>query len=331
MKKKRWLEWTLVDPRSIVGGVETHLLSMASCLERHGYEVSYSSDPEVLFRGSDKSGPFDVVRTHGAALPPRYLFRVRRSCQTFRVHTLHGSSVGLMLGLKEWYRVTHYKAFYREISGCLASHLVASIHPGLFLYQFFYRFGRAVVIWNGWDSRSYSGNAEGREFEEVFDKSWAFIGRLWDRTKAADRVVRVLARSPSFQVVAIPGDGMVEDPRVVRTGRLTPAQVSEAITKVKGVLLPSRYEGLSLVLLESLANGVPVLATSVGGHRYLKDKGILGLVWLEEPDSPRAFVAKLAECERDFPRHLRESRAKNNQAKLWTWEQCADLLLTGLK
>lgn len=262
--RKRWLEWTLVDPRSIVGGVETHLLSMAACLEQRGYEVSYSSDPEVLFSGADERGQFDVVRTHGAALPKRYLFRVKCSSRTRRIHTLHGSSIGMMRGLREWHRVTHYKAFYREFCGCLKADRVASIHPGLFLCRWFRRLGRAVVIWNGWDSSKYLGsNLE--ESLPVASNSWAFIGRLWDRMKAADRVWRVLSTNPSLQLVAIPGDGVPDHPRVYKTGRLTPSGVSRALCSSLGLLLPSRYEGLSLVLLEALAAGVPVLVTRVGG------------------------------------------------------------------
>jgi glycosyltransferase involved in cell wall biosynthesis len=319
MTKKRWLEWTLVDPRTIVGGVETHLLSMAACLEKSGYEVSYSSDPEVLFRGADERGLFDVVRTHGAALPKGYLFGVLRNPRTYRIHTLHGSAIGMMLGLRQWWRVTHYKAFYRELSGCLRSDLVASIHPGLILYQAFQRLRRAVVIWNGWDSERYLSAAPGilhsvAQEQRVGSEAtaspdrlrahgngaWAFIGRLWDRMKASDRVWKVLEVHPALIVAAVPGEGVPDHPRVRKTGRLSPQQVSELLKSSQGLLLPSRYEGLSLVLLEALAAGVPVLATQVGGHGYLKGKEIQGLVWIENPDAPQTLAHQLEDATRRF-------------------------------
>ena len=327
--KKRWLEWTLVDPRSIVGGVETHLLSMAACLERWGYDVSYSSDPKVLFAGADEQGPFDVVRTHGAALPKRYFFRVQRSLRTKRVHTLHGSSIGFMRGVGESHRVTHYKAFYREFCGCMKADLVASIHPGLFLYQLFRRLGRAVVIWNGWDSSKYMASTSD-ESAPRDQKAWAFIGRLWDRMKAADRVWQVLSVQPSLHLLAIPGEGVPDHARVHKTGRLTPGGVARALSHSKGLLLPSRYEGLSLVLLEALAAGVPALVTRVGGHAYLEGRSIQGLVWLDRPDDPAEFWARLSEAERSFPPEGREARARHNQSRLWTWDHCTQRLVDAL-
>lgn len=327
--RKRWLEWTLVDPRSIVGGVETHLLSMAACLEKRGYEVSFSSDPKVLFEGADNQGPFDVVRTHGAALPKRYLFRVKRSAQTTRVHTLHGSALGMMRGLGEWWRVTHYKAFYREFSGCLKADLVASIHPGLFLFRLFARIGRAVVIWNGWDSQAYLGSGS----EDVSDSEvygWSFIGRLWDRVKAADRVWRLLSVVPDLQIVAIPGEGVPDHARVHKTGRLSPFGVARTLARSQGLLLPSRFEGLSLVLLEALAAGVPVLATRVGGHQYLDKRGLQGILWLENPDSPDDFGTVVLHAISSFRSDQRDSRARHNQSILWTWDQCTQLLVNAL-
>ncbi|NDD92417.1 glycosyltransferase family 1 protein [bacterium] len=328
--KRRWLEWTLVDPRSIIGGVETHLLSMAACLEKQGYEVCFSSDPEVLFAGADSLGEFDVIRTHGAALPKRYLSRVKKSKRVFRIHTLHGSSLGMMQGLGEWFRFTHLKAFYREWCGCFSANLVASIHPGLVLYQLFFKLGRAVVIWNGWDARNYRSKTDATELQQtVPDASgtWAFVGRLWDRQKAADRVGALLDVLPTLKITAVPGDGMDAHPRVLKTGRLGPDQVAQVMTTSEGLLLPSRYEGLSLVLLEALSLGIPVLATRVGGHGFLSELGIQGLDWLEKPDSPEAFARQVSMSQQKYSKEEKERRAIHNRSRLWTWERSTQLLL----
>jgi len=82
----RWLEWTPQDPRKLIGGIETHALSMATCLEKRGVSVSFSSDPQVLLSGEG----FDVIRTHGDLLPRGYLWRAQTG--PLRVHTLHGSA-----------------------------------------------------------------------------------------------------------------------------------------------------------------------------------------------------------------------------------------------
>jgi glycosyltransferase involved in cell wall biosynthesis len=235
----------------------------------------------------------------------------------------------MMRGLGEWHRITHYKAFYREFCGCLKADLVASIHPGLFLYSFFHRLGRAVVIWNGWDSARYLSSSSEAGSKNPH-RAWAFIGRLWDRMKAADRISNLLAVRPSLELMAIPGEGFPDHPRVRKTGRLSPAGVAEHLVMSRGLLLPSRFEGLSLVLLESLASGVPVVATRVGGLAFLEGRSLQGLVWLDRPDDPAEFSARLSEAERSFPPEGREARSHHNQSRLWTWDRCTQLLVDAL-
>lgn len=55
-------------------------------------------------------------------------------------------------------------------------------------------------------------------------------------------------------------------------------------------VLPSLWEGLSTVILESMASGVPVIGTDIPGNRELIVPGRTG--WLARPDDP----ADLAEC-----------------------------------
>lgn len=49
------------------------------------------------------------------------------------------------------------------------------------------------------------------------------------------------------------------------TGELTPRQVSDEFDKADVFVLPSNYENAPVVLSESLAKGVPVISTRVGG------------------------------------------------------------------
>ncbi|MBO7455734.1 MAG: glycosyltransferase family 4 protein, partial [Paludibacteraceae bacterium] len=46
---------------------------------------------------------------------------------------------------------------------------------------------------------------------------------------------------------------------------LTPQQVSDEFDKADAFVLPSNYENAPVVLSESLAKGVPIIATRVGG------------------------------------------------------------------
>jgi glycosyltransferase involved in cell wall biosynthesis len=74
--------------------------------------------------------------------------------------------------------------------------------------------------------------------------------------------------------------------RVIFTGfRLdTPELLSEAAVSV----LPSLSEGLSNTLLESMAAGVPVVATNVGGNTEVVEEGVTGL--LVPPRDPEAIA-----------------------------------------
>ena len=61
------------------------------------------------------------------------------------------------------------------------------------------------------------------------------------------------------------------------TGELTPEQVSEEFDKANAFVLPSNYENAPVVLSESLAKGVPIISTRVGGIPEMvnADNGIL--------------------------------------------------------
>ena len=74
--------------------------------------------------------------------------------------------------------------------------------------------------------------------------------------------------------------------RVVFTGlRL---DVPEILSQVSVSVLPSLSEGLSNVLLESMAAGVPVIATRVGGAAEAVEDGVTGL--LVAPKEPGALA-----------------------------------------
>lgn len=56
-------------------------------------------------------------------------------------------------------------------------------------------------------------------------------------------------------------------------------------------VLPSRYEGLGLVVLEAMAAGVPVIASNLDGPAELIDDGVNGILF--EPDNEMSLAAKI--------------------------------------
>jgi glycosyltransferase involved in cell wall biosynthesis len=76
------------------------------------------------------------------------------------------------------------------------------------------------------------------------------------------------------------------------------------------LILPSRFDGRPLVVLEALAMGVPVIASRVGGLPELVDDGRNG--FLCAPADVGEFARRIAELARDRPRAARmrqEARA----------------------
>ena len=74
--------------------------------------------------------------------------------------------------------------------------------------------------------------------------------------------------------------------RVIFTG--TRLDVTRFLSEVAVSVLPSSSEGLSNTILESMAAGIPVVATAVGGTPELVDDGVTGL--LVPPREPAALA-----------------------------------------
>ena len=77
------------------------------------------------------------------------------------------------------------------------------------------------------------------------------------------------------------------------------SDVGRLLSAFDAFALPSRSEGLPLVLLEAMASGLPVVATSVGGNPDLVVSGVTGLL-VPPSDVPamRAALLSLAEIPR---------------------------------
>ncbi len=77
----------------------------------------------------------------------------------------------------------------------------------------------------------------------------------------------------------------------VRFGGVVP-DVRPYLAEAAAFVLPSRYEGMPLALLEAMAAGVPVVASAVSGVREVVRDGVDGL--LVPPDDTQALAAGIA-------------------------------------
>jgi len=74
--------------------------------------------------------------------------------------------------------------------------------------------------------------------------------------------------------------------------------VASCLVAADAVAMPSRNEGMGRVLVESMALGLPVVATAVGGIPVVVTDGESGL--LVEPEDVAALAAALVRLGRDI-------------------------------
>ena len=99
--------------------------------------------------------------------------------------------------------------------------------------------------------------------------------------------------------------------------------------RVDGLVMPSRYEGMSNVILEAMASGLPVLASRVGGNIDLVQDGQTG--YLFDLDSSRSFQDAFTAIV-DNPETARKMGINARQFVLRhsSWAQIANLYLEKL-
>jgi glycosyltransferase involved in cell wall biosynthesis len=152
---------------------------------------------------------------------------------------------------------------------------------------------------------------------------FGFVGRL-TKQKAPERIIdafaRIAGKLPNARLLMI-GDGeMAADvqARIAAAGLAGRAQLrsdipgASAIDAFDVVVMPSRYEAMSYVMLEAAAGGKPLLLTDVGGARMVLETGRNGLL-IANTDDP----APLAEAMLKFadPTRLRSFSAEARRRK----------------
>jgi len=98
----------------------------------------------------------------------------------------------------------------------------------------------------------------------------------------------VVGEGPLGPALSAQARALGRDGSVVWLGRQPPADVPSILAAFDLFALPSRYEGLGLVLLEALAAGIPIVASRVGPIPEIIRDGTTGM--LVPPDDPEALA-----------------------------------------
>lgn len=126
-------------------------------------------------------------------------------------------------------------------------------------------------------------------------------------------------RRPEIDYSALQPDRA--DQRVIVTGHLADSEIAPLMRRADLFVFPTLADTLPLVVLEAMAEGVPVLASSVGGIPYQLEGGC-GL--LVPPGDAAALAQALTQVAADPARREemgRRARARIGQA--FTWEAAA--------
>jgi len=169
--------------------------------------------------------------------------------------------------------------------------------------------GRVIHIPNGFDfdRRDWSGDDRQRVRDELGvgpDATlWVAVGRLVP-AKGHDILVQALARvrqeRPDVRL-AIAGEGperadlsnLIAEQGLHGTVSLLGERrdVSSVLSAADAFIMPSRWEGLPIALLEAAAHGLPIVSTDVGGCREVVDPGFGGV--LAQPTAESLSTAML--------------------------------------
>jgi len=173
--------------------------------------------------------------------------------------------------------------------------------------------GKIVVIPNGIDAHEVApapvsgrGDRLGVGADDLIVGTIARLVWYKGHEELLDAIAQVNRQHPAARLCVV-GDGPLREALRERAQRLglngaarflgSIPQASKLLPHFDIFVLPSRWEGMSNGLLEAMAAGRPIVATTVGGNPELIVDGETGL--LVPPENPDALAAAILKLIRD--------------------------------
>lgn len=214
-----------------------------------------------------------------------------------------------------------------QLSMCRAACLVV---PSQFLVEVFGRFGMpAEVLPNIVDRARFQRREPRRDdgahlvvarnLEALYDNATAL--RAFERVRAALPQARltVAGTGPQAAMLRVLAQQLKIDDAVTFTGALDRDAMASLYQRADLTLNPSLTDNLPNSLLESMACGVPLVSTRVGGVPYLVRDGQTGL--LVAAGDPQAMATAALRVLREPGMWLRLADAGFDEAQRYTWSR----------
>ena len=167
--------------------------------------------------------------------------------------------------------------------------------------RFGYR-GRHVVIENAVPDSANATNSDARADDNGQGINLLFVGRF-DRQKGLDILLQAFERARQAQPALrlklvggpVRGSASPDLPDgVTHLGWLNPEDLDDVYRKADALVVPSRWEGLPLIVPEALRNGTPVLLSDRSGMGSLVVEGESGLVFDLTEDALEQCLSSLS-------------------------------------
>lgn len=290
--------WHLIDSSS-VGGAERHVATLAETCSALGIEI------QVVLLQKHGYNPWLEQLTHGGVSYRhldgswRHLVQSIREQRPLLIHT-HGYKAGL-LG--------------RSAARLLGIPVVSTFHSGarsswpVWAYEWADEWsaflGESIAVSPGvaarlpWRASVMSSfvRLPPNPVSPALPAHVAFVGRL-SPEKNPERFCELAASSGDSELSwNIYGDGPMRADLEARYGHAVHFHGAVSVMdnvwpKIGLLIMPSRFEGVPLAALEAMSFGVPVLASPVGGLRWMIKNGFNG--WHFPTDDPASGLAEIA-------------------------------------
>ncbi|MCE1166344.1 MAG: glycosyltransferase [Bacteroidetes bacterium] len=307
-----------------LNGTERFILDLIKYLPENKYDiyfgVPYESKLSEIIR---KKGikVFNFKNNSMDGFKPVGIYEIYKFIRDNGISIVHSNSgiipcvVGKMLGLKKCYETRHGLFYTDEYMKRMS--LLKYLHE--YVKQFFVEYQVAIsdndkkrlidffsysekkinVIYNGINATDFAGFSEAYELNQRRnDGVFRFlnIGRFTYQ-KGQDILIRAAAllrkETDNFRLTLIgQGEDRSNLENLIRENGLSDfvciegykTDIFDHIVKYDGLVMSSRYEGVPYVVLESMAIGLPVVSTKVGGIDNVIKNGQGGII-VDEGDA----------------------------------------------